>query len=73
MQKIEELISKSCSELEEMSHPQYFLFNSKDERLIVIWVQIPHLYCGFLFLSNSFSLVVKQLNLDIGIWGESLI
>ena len=46
-------------------------FYHKNKRFVVIWIEVCHFHCCLLFLSNTLSFGVKQLDLDIRIRGSS--
>ena len=50
-----------------VSNPEHFLFDDKDERFVVVRVDIAHLNRRFLFLSYPLALRVEQLDFHVGI------
>ena len=50
-----------------VSNPEHFLFDDKDERFVVVGVDIAHLNRRFLFLSYPLALGVEQLDFHVRI------
>ena len=46
-------------------YPEHFLLNYEDEGLIVVWIEVAHLYGCLLFLSDALALAIQELKFDV--------
>ena len=46
-------------------YPEHFLLDYEDEGLIVVRIEVAHLYGCLLFLSDALALAIQELKFDV--------